>query len=312
MKTFNNPRCTRVLKVFYSKMKLRIDKEPKVDELEFFTRQRDYAESTSPRSITMQRGLEFDHFRTYQQDDDASLIDWKASARSGEILVRVYSEDISLKILLVLDVSESMIYGTGKKAKIEFAIELAINLAYGSIAYGDSVGLLLFNNGVVGTVPFGSKKEQFFEITETLLNTESYGGGVDLEYTLSMIMQLFKGTHIMIMISDFLGFGGSFFPDMHAVLDQFDILGIMVHDKTDVILGSPLLYLNMADPFSDSSAILQTPRLEKMYKEANEERISRLDTFFSSANKDFWVFNTDDSIETKLPRLLEQRNGLRR
>jgi len=293
-------------------MRLKIDKEPKVGSLEFCTKQRDYAESSSPRTIIRQRGVEFDHFRAYQPDDDASLIDWKASARSENVLVRVYTEDRSMRIVLLVDVSESMIYGTGSKAKIEFALELALNLAYGSLKYGDMVGLVMFNEKIVSMVPYGSGVTHFSKISDTLLHhSEEFGGKLNLEYALNMVMHIFKGAHLVILISDFLGFGEYFYADMHAVFDQFDILGIMVYDKTDISLEGPGLYVNMIDPYSDSKGFVKTKHLQKLYTQANKERIEKIKSFLMTGNKDFWIFSTEDSIEKKLPKLLIERNELR-
>jgi hypothetical protein len=290
-------------------MKLKVDAKPKVGQLEFFTLQKNYVESSSPRSIIRQRGLEFDHFRQYQTGDDASLIDWKASARADEILTRVYSEDISMNILLMVDVSDSMVYGTGEKAKIEFAFELAINLAYGSLSYGDRVGLIMYNDKLVQSVPYGSGIEQFSKISGTLMHTKDLGGGKNLQYALSMAHGLYRDTHLLIMITDFLGYGEKFFNDMNAALDLFDILGMMVYDKTDVVIDHNAFYFNVIDPFSGEQGYIHTRHFDEEYNELNKKRLEILNEFFKSANKDLWFFETTDKLDKKLPRLLEIRNS---
>ncbi|MFP4401563.1 MAG: DUF58 domain-containing protein, partial [Candidatus Woesearchaeota archaeon] len=169
-------------------MKLKIDDIPCVDQIKFVTLQRDYAHTVSPRSIVQQRGLEFDHFRPYQISDDASMIDWKASARSTETLVRVYSEDVSMNILLMLDVSETMIYGTGNKAKVEFALELVLNLAYGILNFGDRVGLIVHNDEVINTAPFASELEQYYIIKQLLTDYSKFGGNAKISKPLSWVI----------------------------------------------------------------------------------------------------------------------------
>ena len=58
--------------------------------------------------------------------------------------------------------------------------------------------------------------------------------------------------------------------------------------------------------------LVRTRRMKKLYKKANEERLAKLANFFSTVDKDFWVFSTEDSIEKRLPNLLVERNMMRR
>jgi len=293
-------------------MKLKIKTLPVVGPLAFYTKKSESAESDSPRTILRQRGLEFDHYRAYQQGDDASLIDWKASARSNDILVKVYTEDMSLKIAVLVDVSSSMIYGTSTRTKIETAIEIAINITYGCIEYGDSVGMMMFNQEVAGIVNFGHQMNDFAHISHELMDTSKFGGEVHFQYALQSAARLLKGMHLMIIISDFLGIGEEFFYDMNAMLDQCDIIGIMVYDKTDIALDAKIPYFALADPFSGQGAMIKTKKVAKLYRQENERRINKLQEYFEAAGKDLWIFNTEDSIKDKLPRLLMERNEVRK
>jgi len=291
-------------------MKLKVDTEPKVFELSFYSLLYDYAQSTSPRSVVRQTGLEFDHYRTYQPSDDAKLIDWVASARSNETLVRVYSENTSLNVLIMLDVSESMIYGTTSKAKIEYAIELACNVAFGVLNYGDNIGLLSFNESVIASVPYRAGLGHYGLIKEMLTRTKDYGGGINLSLALNYVMELYKQTHLVVFISDFIGYGNSLITDLHSVADKVDMLGIMVYDPTDLELGNKGQLLEIKDPYSTERQLVRTKPLAKRYKEENLKRIAKLREFFQSLGKELWLMSTEDNIEVKLPRLLADRNHM--
>lgn len=293
-------------------MKLKVDTDPKVFELSFYELLYDYAQTSSPRSVIRQQGLEFDHYRAYQPSDDAKLIDWVASARSNEVLVRVYAENTSLNILLVVDVSESMIYGTTAKAKIEFTIELVCNLAFGILNYGDNVGMLTFNENVQATVPYNNGLGHFGLVREMILRDKEYGGGVNLGLALTYMMELYKQSHLVIFISDFIGYGNTLFSDLHTVADKVDMLGIMVYDPTDMELGEKGQILELKDPFSPQHQLIRTKPLVEKYKAANIERVNKLRDFFQGQGKEFWTFSTTDNIATKLPRLLADRNNILR
>jgi uncharacterized protein (DUF58 family) len=290
-------------------MKLKIDTNPKVGRLVFSTLQAEYSMSTSPRSIIKQSGLEFDHFRKYEQADDISQIDWVASARVDDLLVRVYSENTSLNILIMLDVSETMIYGTGDKAKIEFAVELAINTIFGILNYGDAVGIIVYNQDIVKAVPFRIGTPNFPELFDAITDSTNFGGGLDFEKALGYAMEAFKNTHLIIVISDFLGYKDKLYPPIHSIADSLDILGMMVLDKSDVALDSKMRFLTIKDPLSQETRIVQTKRIADIYEKANYKRIQDMKNFFMAIHKDLWIFMTDDNIEKKLPTLAMTRAG---
>jgi uncharacterized protein (DUF58 family) len=294
-------------------MRLNIDREPKVDKIDFFSRYRNFGEAMSKRTVIRQRGLEFDHFRIYMPGDDASLIDWKTSARVNEMMVKVYTEDVPLKILIMVDVSESMIYGTGKKAKIETAIELAINLVYGCLNCGENVGLVMYNDNIVRAVPFCSGIFHFPEFVDALTNSEKFGNKIDFYYVLNMTQQLFKDEQLIIIISDFLGYGDSLHLQLNAIFEKYDILPIVVYDKTDLAFDKPPpFYFNISDPFSRERGYLKPKKIIESYKLLNQKRVNDLINFFLSANIYLWMFDSEDSIEIKLPKLLDERNAVRK
>src|SRR3989344_6963469 len=73
------------------------------------------------RSAFKGRGLEFTGYRKYDPSDDASLIDWKASLRSKDLVVREMVDERNLEILFAFDVSSSMSFASGEKLKNEYA-----------------------------------------------------------------------------------------------------------------------------------------------------------------------------------------------
>jgi len=290
-------------------MRLKIDTEPKINTLEFRTLEDTYAQTQSPRSVIKKTGLEFDHFRQYQAEDDSSQIDWIASSRTQDLLVRVYREDTSLNVLIGLDVSESMIYGTGNKAKIEYAIEIALNLAYGILGYGDSVGLLIFNTDIVATVPFRNRLSSFEVIKSTLLDSSKFGGKVNMEKPLFYSTKLFAQTHLFILISDFIGDVDNYLSAISGVADKYDIIGLMVYDKTDMELDSPIKLMQLKGPYTtDNAGIINAKNLAEDYKHANMERVARIKDYFTAMKKSFWMFGTDEMIGTKLRNLVLMRN----
>jgi uncharacterized protein (DUF58 family) len=98
-------------------------------------------------SVFKGRGMEFDEVRPYVPGDDIRAIDWNVTARTGEPHVKRFVEERELTVMLLVDVSASQDFGSGRRSKLEAATELSALLAMSAVENGDKVGLLLFHGG---------------------------------------------------------------------------------------------------------------------------------------------------------------------
>jgi uncharacterized protein (DUF58 family) len=98
-------------------------------------------------SVFKGRGMEFDEVRPYVPGDDVRSIDWNVTARTGEPHVKRFVEERELTVMLLVDVSASQDFGSGRRSKLEAAVELSALLAMSAVENGDKVGMLLFHGG---------------------------------------------------------------------------------------------------------------------------------------------------------------------
>lgn len=104
-------------------------------------------------SVFKGRGVEFDEVRPYVPGDDVRTIDWNVTARMGAPYVKRYVEERQLTVLLIVDMSASLDFGSAKRSKREAAVELSALLAFSAIHNDDKVGLLLFHGEVDQFIP---------------------------------------------------------------------------------------------------------------------------------------------------------------
>jgi uncharacterized protein (DUF58 family) len=104
-------------------------------------------------SVFKGRGMEFDEVRPYVPGDDIRTIDWNVTARTGEPFIKRYVEERELTVMLLCDISQSQDFGSGKRSKLEAAVELCALLALSAVDNGDKVGLLLFHGGADTYIP---------------------------------------------------------------------------------------------------------------------------------------------------------------
>jgi uncharacterized protein (DUF58 family) len=104
-------------------------------------------------SVFKGRGMEFDEVRPYVPGDDVRSIDWNVTARVGEPYIKRYVEERELTVMLLVDVSASLDFGSHKRSKREAATELSALIALSAIKNGDKVGLLLFHGQADAYIP---------------------------------------------------------------------------------------------------------------------------------------------------------------
>jgi uncharacterized protein (DUF58 family) len=104
-------------------------------------------------SVFKGRGVEFDEVRPYEPGDDVRSIDWNVTARVGVPYIKRYVEERQLTVLLIVDLSASLDFGSSQRSKREAAVELSALLAFSAIYNDDKVGLLLFHGEVDEYIP---------------------------------------------------------------------------------------------------------------------------------------------------------------
>jgi hypothetical protein len=140
------------------------------------------------RSAIKGTGFEFDQIREYAFGDDIRFIDWKASARNDKLLVKQYIEERSRTIFLVVDVSQSSLFGSGTQNKNSRIVELASVLALVAQHGKDHVGLLLFSDKVELYIPAGSSLSHIHRIIENILSFIPRQSKTDISHALQHLL----------------------------------------------------------------------------------------------------------------------------
>lgn len=102
----------------------------------------------SYKSTFRGQGLEFHQVREYYPEDDYRSIDWNVTARLNAPYVKTFVEERELQVILTVDLSASLWYGTGPMSKRETALRLCALLAFAAVQHHDRVGLLVFSDRV--------------------------------------------------------------------------------------------------------------------------------------------------------------------
>jgi uncharacterized protein (DUF58 family) len=179
------------------------------------------------------RGIEFSQVREYQPGDDVRTIDWNVTARSGVPHVKEFVEERDLTVLVVIDVSGSMAFGSVDWRKCDIAAELAAVFAFSAVQNSDRIGLLLFSNSVGGYIPPRRGQMHAQVIVRAAVDAAMRGprGVADLDAAARYLEQVSTRRAVVIIISDFLD--QNFERTMRRLDRRHDVVAITVSDPRE-------------------------------------------------------------------------------
>jgi uncharacterized protein (DUF58 family) len=215
------------------------------------------------------RGMDFDEVRLYQPGDEPRFIDWNVSARMGEVYIKRFVEERELTTFLLVDVSASQRFGTGRE-KREAAAELAAMLALSAVQNNDRVGLILFSDRVEGFVPPKKGRKHALSLISRVLDAKPEGRGTKISAGLDHFARVCKRRSVAFVISDFLD--GSWERSMLVASQRHDMVPVVLLDpaeETPPELGTAWLQ----DPETGEVALVDTA--SRGFRERYTERAKR-------------------------------------
>jgi len=179
------------------------------------------------------RGIEFSQVREYQPGDDIRTIDWNVTARTGAPHVKEFIEERDLTVIVALDVSGSMGFGSVDWRKCDIAAELAAVFAFSAVENSDRVGLLLFSDGVRRFLPPRRGRAHAEVIVHTAADAAMRGcsGIADFDHATQFLERVTSKRAVVLMISDYLNL--NFEKAMKRLNRRHDLIAICVTDPRE-------------------------------------------------------------------------------
>ena len=260
------------------------------------------------KSVFKGKGLEFDEYRPYTPQDDVRSIDWKASVRTKELLVKDYEEERNLNVFMLINVGSSMVYSSADNPlKNEYAAQIAASLAYAILKAEDAVGFATFNYNIVRSSPPSIGDEQFYILSKVLVDSNLYGGGCNLAKALRFTLGYLKAFSVVIIISDFIGLKGEWERYLRMASRKFDVIGIMVKDPLDVELPMTDKQIVVQDPYSDKQLVIQPSSIRNSYNKYAKQHEKRISDIFMKIGGGFTSLTTDKDFVKPILELFKRR-----
>lgn len=177
------------------------------------------------------RGMEFEEVRPYADGDDVRTIDWNVSARAGGPHVKLFREERELTVLLAIDLSGSLSFGSNAQTKRELVAEVAATLAFSATRNNDKVGLLLFSDQIERYVPPRKGRRHVLRIVRDLLAHKPAGTGTNIAAAIDELNRIQKRRAVVFVVSDFLDNGWE--QPMTIARRRHDVIPVSIFDRRE-------------------------------------------------------------------------------
>jgi uncharacterized protein (DUF58 family) len=250
------------------------------------------------------RGIEFAQVREYQPGDDVRTIDWNVTARSGVPHVKEFVEERDLTVLVVVDVSGSMAFGSVDWRKCDLAAELASVFIFSAVQDGDRAGVLLFSDDVVSYVPprRGHAHAQLLVREAASAAMRGPRGDADIARAVTFLERVHRRRAVVIVLSDFLDL--DFERPLRQLGQRHDVLALALHDPREERFPSGGL-LRLVDAETGEPRLVDLGR-DDVGKRA-VQRSTQLQRRFRTAGVDHLEVSTAAPYDRALLRFFRQR-----
>lgn len=185
------------------------------------------------RSAFKGYGLSFDSVREYIPGDDVRSIDWNVSARMNHLYIKEYIEERELSIVLIVDVSASTLFGSGR-SKRDVVLEFVTFMLHLAQMNNDRISVILFSDRIEKYLKPRKGRKFVLKVLDEILMIRPSGRGTDLPAALDFFQQVTRKRGIVFVVSDFLsGSHDEVMLKMKILARRHDIIPVQVSDPME-------------------------------------------------------------------------------
>lgn len=263
------------------------------------------------RSPYFGQSIEFVQHREYVPGDDVRRIDWKAWSKTDKFYVKQYEEETNLRTTLLVDISESMLFGSKSLTKYDYACSIAAALTYLLLRQQDAVSLLAFDDSVRGRAPSRSRQTHLGTILSVLARQQQVAK-TDMFGILSAVADEKSQKGMVVLISDLFAPREGLFKGLRLLRQRgHDVL--LFHVLDDQELDFEFSGTTKFEGMEDAGQLVCDPRsLKEGYQAAMQEFIEEVRRRCARNVIDYQTIRTSEPLDAVLRHYMNFRIGFRR
>ena len=254
------------------------------------------------------RGMAFSEVREYQYGDDIRDIEWNVTARFNKPYVKVFEEERALPVMLRVDVSGSLHFGTERQMKRDMLTEIAATLAFSAIQNNDKIGVIFFSDRIEKFIPPKKGRKHILYIIRELLDFKAESPRTDVGQAVQYLTQALKRRCTAFLLSDFMD-QKDFRQPLTIANRKHDVVAIQVYDRRIQELPDVGL-MKVRDAETGFERFIDTSdrRMREAQRQWWRQRSEYLHDTFSRSNIDSVSVRTDQDYVVALKNLFAKRN----
>ena len=254
------------------------------------------------------RGMAFSEVREYQYGDDVREIDWNVTARFHRPYVKVFEEEREMTVMLMIDVSGSLDFGTQKQMKRDMVTEIAATLAFSAIQNNDKIGVIFFSDKIEKYIPPKKGRKHILYIIREMLDFEPESKRTDVKQAIEFLSSVQKRRTTTFILSDFY-VRGDFLQSLQIANRKHDVVAIQVYDQRARELPDVgLMKVVDAETGYEQYVDTSSKRLRQAYNKYWMTRQAQLQDTFNKSNVDSVSIATNEDFVKSLLLLFKKRN----
>lgn len=253
------------------------------------------------------RGMAFSEVREYRYGDDMRDIDWNVTARYNRPYIKIFEEERELTVMLMIDMSESLGFGSRSLLKRDMVAEIAATLAFSAIQNNDKIGMIIFTDKVEKFVPPQKGRKHILFIIREILGFTPESNGTDLNMALRYMTNAIKKRSTAFLISDFIDVD-DYQKAMQIASRKHDLMAIQVYDQLSTAL-QPVGLMKVWDPETGSEQWIDSSskRVQAQYRNWWNKLQEKMKTATRQSGVDSVSVSTESDYVKSLLQLLQQR-----
>jgi uncharacterized protein (DUF58 family) len=254
------------------------------------------------------RGMAFSEVREYQFGDDVRDIDWNVTARFHRPYVKVFEEERELTVMLLIDVSGSLDFGTQRQMKRDMVTEIAATIAFSAIQNNDKIGVIFFSDKIEKYIPPKKGRKHILYIIREMLDFHPESKRTDVKQAVEFLSSVQKRRTTAFILSDFY-VRNDFQQSLQICNRKHDVVAIQVYDvRAKELPDVGLMKVIDAETGFEQYVDTSSRKLRQAYQRYWMGRQSELYETFNKSNVDHVSIATNEDFVKSLLLLFKQRS----
>ena len=256
------------------------------------------------------RGMAFSEVRNYQVGDDVRDLDWNVTARYASPFVKVFEEERELTMMLLIDLTESTLFGGQHESVKELMAEISATIAFSAMQNNDKIGAIFFSDQIELFIPPRSGKKHILHIIRELLAFKPKGKSTDINVPLSYLSQTIKKRCTAFLISDFIQTADNPYTQTLSLAGRkHDVIALRIYEPQVAELPKWGLTL-MEDLENKTYTWVDTSdkKVRATYKQNYLEQVEQCQRSCSMSATDLIEISTGEDFTIALRKLFRHRS----